>query len=97
MLDSTILLKADQAWSDWGRDGALSQLSENLSEDAADSLLDDADYFLESLGIDPEEFECALCLYTPWVFSNDEIHFDSPDSGELLRAYPELNNALPSH
>jgi len=97
MFDHNEVILADEAWKAWGLDGALSQLSENLNEPSADALLDDSDAFLESLGIDLERFYRTLEQYTPWVFSNGEIHFDSPDSPELLKAYPELKNARPSH
>lgn len=97
MFDHEEVEQADKAWKAWGRDGALSQLGENLNEDTAEALMDDPEGLLESLGIDLERFNRTLEQYTPWSVANGEVHFDTPDSLELLKAYPELTNAFPSH
>ena len=88
--DHNEVQQAEVAWESWGREGALSQLAENLSEDSADQLMDDLDLYLETLRVDGPAFLKLLQESTPWHSQNGEIHFDSPDSEEIIRSYPEL-------
>lgn len=82
--------QAEVAWEAWGREGALSQLAENLSEDSADQIENDIDAFVAELRLDPERFEQTMRLATPWSVANGEVHFDPPDVHQIQTDFPEI-------
>lgn len=90
--DDEELARVEAAWDDWGYDGAVDQLSEDLSEAHSDAILDDIGVYLQDLRIEKERFDLMLRQNTPHNLSQNEVSFDPPDSAEILRAYPEMTS-----
>jgi len=88
--DDDELARVEAAWDDWGYEGAVDQLAEDLSEAHSDAILDDIDVYLRDLRIDKERFDIMLRQNTPHNITPNNCYFDQPDSAEILRAYPEM-------